>query len=556
MGVLILRSVPAGSAPVNTSAPVVSGTARVGSTLSCSTGSWNNEPASYAYQWKYVGGGAISGATSSTYEAQEEDIGEEIYCTVTATNAGGVATADSNAVGPVEEASEEAFDYYIGPSGSDSNAGTESSPWAITAINTKRATIAGKRVGLLDGTYSTAGIGSGGAPALDIGGGSEGSPTVIQAVNPRMAIIDGGGSATRGAIGSFRSDTAYITLKNLVVQNNTATGVHFQGPDGNAAGIRVEGCEIHDQTYDVGDITAGIFLQSLDDAVVHNCYIHDVNNTAQAISEAGTIMYGCRRTEITENTFTDLNTAIYDKYAGGSPGNRIDMQETRVRRNYFLSVSNALLGFDNKDQTGPPPNNPPYGPYIIENNVFEGCGDILTNPGAFSAASPVIFRNNTIYRASGSMSGANLHTMAAGCEPSFYNNIVHNAGTWTGWRALTISLSSGVAAIGVIDYNCYGPSSMACQTYSVLGYPYAAGGSYSVITSLSSWRAATGQESASVIDNAEFTLTGSGADRFQLGGGSPCIGSGRVGGVSGGAACNMGAWDGVVTQIGCGFAED
>ena len=46
------------------------------------------------------------------------------------------------------------FDYYISPSGSDNNPGTQSQPWAITAINTRGADYAGKRVGLLDGTYN------------------------------------------------------------------------------------------------------------------------------------------------------------------------------------------------------------------------------------------------------------------------------------------------------------------------------------------------------------------------------------------------------------------
>lgn len=114
MGVLILRSVPAGSAPVNTSAPVVSGTAREGSTLSCSTGSWDNEPTSYSYQWYYADGDvAIIGATSSSYLVQAGDVGEEIYCVVTATNAGGSSSQDSNTVGPVEESAPiESGDIY------------------------------------------------------------------------------------------------------------------------------------------------------------------------------------------------------------------------------------------------------------------------------------------------------------------------------------------------------------------------------------------------------------------------------------------------------------
>lgn len=90
--------------PVNTSAPVVSGTARVGSTLSCSTGSWDNEPTSYAYQW-LRDGDPISGATSSAYVLIEADEGADISCAVTASNSAGSASQVSNEVGPVEEAS-------------------------------------------------------------------------------------------------------------------------------------------------------------------------------------------------------------------------------------------------------------------------------------------------------------------------------------------------------------------------------------------------------------------------------------------------------------------
>src|SRR5207244_1793224 len=44
-------AVVTGLPPKNTSAPVLSGTARVGQTLSVSKGSWDNNPDSYAYAW-------------------------------------------------------------------------------------------------------------------------------------------------------------------------------------------------------------------------------------------------------------------------------------------------------------------------------------------------------------------------------------------------------------------------------------------------------------------------------------------------------------------------
>lgn len=454
-----------------------------------------------------------------------------------------------------------AFDFYISPTGSDNNPGTLASPWAITALNTKRSTYAGRRVGLLDGTYSTAGMpaynGSSG-PSLGIAGGTSGSPTVIQAVNPRMAIIDGGASTNRAAIGSFDSSTRFITIKDLVVRNNTASSVHIQGASGQAAGIRIEGCDIGNQVFNVADITSGIFLQSCDDAVVINNHLRDIRNTAQNASVASITMYGCRRTEIVENTFTSVHAAIYDKYAGGSPGSRIDMQETRVRRNYFLGCPVALLGFDNKDQTGTPPNSPPYGPYVIENNVFENCGAILTNPGSFSAASPVIFRNNTLYATSGTCDGPSLHAWTSGCEPSYYNNIWYFGGTarWGGYRALAASVDgSGSALARVIDYNCYGPGSVQWLTQTGYGYPYTRGGAnYTTHSSASAWQGATGGDRTGrslFAADPRFSMTGENAEKFRLGTASPCLNAGRVGGVSSGAACHMGAWDGEVTRIGC-----
>lgn len=86
-------------APVNTAAPTISGSASEGSTLTCSTGSWEADstyysaPTSYSYQW-YSGGSPV-GTNSNQYITGSGDVSKQIYCTVTATNAniGGGATA-------------------------------------------------------------------------------------------------------------------------------------------------------------------------------------------------------------------------------------------------------------------------------------------------------------------------------------------------------------------------------------------------------------------------------------------------------------------------------
>lgn len=83
--------------PGNTSAPILSGTAAVGSALSCTTGVWSNSPTSYARQW-WRGGVAISGATAGSYTVVSVDQAATLTCVVTATNAVGSAAATSNGI--------------------------------------------------------------------------------------------------------------------------------------------------------------------------------------------------------------------------------------------------------------------------------------------------------------------------------------------------------------------------------------------------------------------------------------------------------------------------
>lgn len=73
-------------APANTVAPAISGTAQVGQTLTCSTGTWTGTPApTFAFQW-LKGGAAISGATGAAYVPVAGDVGGVITCRVTGTN--------------------------------------------------------------------------------------------------------------------------------------------------------------------------------------------------------------------------------------------------------------------------------------------------------------------------------------------------------------------------------------------------------------------------------------------------------------------------------------
>jgi hypothetical protein len=72
--------------------PTISGTARVGYTLTATAGTWSPRPASLAYQWKR-NGLAIPGATGAQYKLVRADAGTSITVTTTAKKTGYNATS-------------------------------------------------------------------------------------------------------------------------------------------------------------------------------------------------------------------------------------------------------------------------------------------------------------------------------------------------------------------------------------------------------------------------------------------------------------------------------
>jgi hypothetical protein len=95
------------AAPSNTSLPSISGSAKDGSLLDASHGSWTNSPTAYAYAWQRCdnsGGSciAIGGATSKQYTLTSADVNNRIRVQVTATNSSGSGTATSRPTNTVQ----------------------------------------------------------------------------------------------------------------------------------------------------------------------------------------------------------------------------------------------------------------------------------------------------------------------------------------------------------------------------------------------------------------------------------------------------------------------
>jgi hypothetical protein len=88
------------AAPKNTTPPTISGTPKVGQTMTADPGSWSGNPTSFAYQWQRCDADVAAcsnlvGATSKTYLVPPADLGYRLRVVVTAHNAKGTAAATS-----------------------------------------------------------------------------------------------------------------------------------------------------------------------------------------------------------------------------------------------------------------------------------------------------------------------------------------------------------------------------------------------------------------------------------------------------------------------------
>jgi hypothetical protein len=90
---------PTPTPPVNSIAPGITGTPKVGQALVAGHGTWVNAPTHYDYRWQretaFGGWTAISGAAAAAYTPTSSDVGLRLRVVVTATNADGAVVAAS-----------------------------------------------------------------------------------------------------------------------------------------------------------------------------------------------------------------------------------------------------------------------------------------------------------------------------------------------------------------------------------------------------------------------------------------------------------------------------
>jgi hypothetical protein len=471
------------------------------------------------------------------------------------------------------------FDFFISTTGSDSNVGSLVSPWSITAINTKQSTYAGKRLGIMPGTYDVSVLmqnaGYQGAVLQIQGGPNSSTKTYIATCN--SSGVYQAGTATldaKGSVGQYGGgNTAHVPYvlgqtigstgtgpQPTAWGNWTIDGILFTGFSNWAvtlsggidtvptqpANCTIQNCGFFNSvTAQTGTHPGPVMCYDYNNCLISNCWFYNNTNTAADITHYASITaqgFGGGSTGLTIQYCSFLQTpGIYIIEDNGAVYN------TTVLYNYFDMTTTAnvldtiaLVGGTNST-TGQLGNS-------FHHNIVRGGGlyDNVAFQTNYSAQS-CLFYNNTWDRVAGS--GGNqlgfrfLETPGSSSLITAYNNLMYDNGGGTNSYGYMVANVDGVA---LCDYNIYG----TLNTFSTYG---SNGGTSNTSQTFTTWKSAIGGKDAHSSTNGTnpFTNNGTYALQYQVQSGSPAFQTGFVGGVSSGAVCNVGAWDGTVTQIGC-----
>lgn len=482
-----------------------------------------------------------------------------------------------------------AFDYYISPTGDDNNPGTLSSPWSITALNSKKSIYAGKKVGMIAGTYQHGTVGgvqttlysiyqafsstTGNWSVLALQGGPSGSqPTYIASCDSsgsysaRAAIIDCSNPSNRAlptASGSVLGQYSYMgsnvsqygnaTVDGIVIRNFTFCALIFQGvSSGNYSGLTIKNCELYDGQNIVSNNNPGaIWIEFSNNAVVTNCKIHDLKSNGAGGSFSnqlmGFIQFNSYGTEITNCTFYNCS-AVSNKdgqqslnvsycYLGwGTFGSGWDRglwspTEYGATVQNYLCGAGASVNFHHNILVGPifgfneSSNNPNAGTINMYNNTFY--------QPPITSASPMWVFDGYGNGSDGTPTGT----------WNFYNNIVYAAnGTYESgaFSSSGLTLPSATASrstAGTIDHNCYG-----------IGMTFNPVETYSNRVNVATWQGYGFDTHSKTLTTTPFsgTPTEGAYQSFAITGSATTAGMG-------GASC--GAVDGT-GLVGCDFAGE
>ena len=343
--------------------------------------------------------------------------------------------------------------------------------------------------------------------------------------------------------------------------------------------VTIQNCEIYDCEGEDNNNPAAIHLEVVQGALISNCKIHECMQSMGETNEAGGAFLGFCLWDATMEycSMWNVQTGAYFKSLG--QGN-LTFQYNFVQTDTSAATIGANTVAVNQGQGQVIPGLA----LTVRNNIFvaHSLSNNTTSDGQGTYAGSMNWYNNTWYwpfNSGRDLYGAICMSNATGSGPAgvtppaqgtFYNNLYNaqlggsqiNSSSYMAGMAAGTSAAPTSVNIALSNYNGYDGSTTALQF--VLG-KYETTINFGLGTyDLSTWQSATGLDLNSIFGTPTFSSVNLGyqypTSNFQLATGSVGKGAGRIGGTSGGAATDMGAWGGIdvntglaPAQIGCNF---
>ena len=495
------------------------------------------------------------------------------------------------------------FDYYISPTGSDSNSGTLTAPWAITSLslfshNAKNAANcklqAGKRIGFLPGTYDVSGMmfADSSSGAIQLIGGSSTAPTYWGSSNtsgqysPRTATITALGANGKYGGGVYEAPmvshvgtypvayaTGYATIDGLRFTGFEYKGVRIggassgDGPSG-IPGVIVQNCEFFGGGFNPGDGTdncVALWIDGTIGALITNNWFHDTTgHTANSEDHLNAItVWGPTQgpATTTQGTVITYNTVVN---AGSVFGKEGGIQGSTIAYNYIdVSAYTVAGGYGIEDFTGANTTGMTQTTTINNNIILMGNCVAIGQPTLSNSAgwsTPLTVYNNTIIGAIAAPVAAWVTEVAGSSgngQLSWYNNI-YDSGGHSGSFDNYGNYYLNPAGPKLWDYNLNPASGCTWTLYNNTGLSSALASFSSpsaFAAGLASKGGISGVEAHSIMGAPTYVKTGADAAQYQLAAGSLGKGTGSTNGTPSGSKTDMGAWGNGATQVGCNLAS-
>jgi Secretion system C-terminal sorting domain/Right handed beta helix region len=426
--------------------------------------------------------------------------------------------------------------YYVSPSGNNTNIGSLASPWKTIQYGLNQLA-ANDILNVLTGTYNEKIV----IPRNSV---------TLKNHTGNTPIIDGMGIIAQNAIIDI-SNKSNITIDGFEIKNsiqNDAQGILVEGTGTN---INIKNCKIHD--------------------------IHFSSNPNAAVTAStnaqGIIVYGTNSTTAISN-LKITNNQVYDCRLGYSEGIAVNgnVDGFEITNNTVYNLTNIGIDVIGHEASSPNPANDQARNGLIKNNLVHDCLSLYATSGGIyvdggksiaienntsyhngygieigcenvgKTTDAIKVRNNIIYNnqiAGVSLGGFSYPTSGKVVNSSFTNNTCYaNGYSNAGYGELYLSYSENT----IIENNIFYTNTQNKLAFAELTQPtltfnyndfYSASGNLSFnwngvsYSSYVAFKTSTGSNVNSINVNPNFILAAITNPDFHLNNSSPCINSGN-----------------------------